>query len=295
MIGDVAANIAGDRAQVTNLMGEGVDPHLYKASPGDVRLLADADLILFNGLHLEGRLADLLTRLAAKQTVVQVTQGIDESRLRQPPEFAGHFDPHIWFDVSLWSSTIDTIRDALIQKDPSGKQLYTTNAAAYRERLQLLHQYATETLATIPADRRILITAHDAFGYFGRAYNLKVLGVQGISTDSEASLQDMNALVDTLVSGKVPAVFVESSVPRKTIEAIIEGCRSRGHTVTIGGELFSDAMGAPGTLEGSYIGMVLHNVNTITAALGGTPPTILPPLLTSAPHSNRQTPLPPLP
>ena len=279
MIGDVAANIGGPRVNVTNLMGEGVDPHLYKASPGDVRILADADVILYSGLHLEGRLADLLTRLAAKQTVLQVTASIDEALLRQPPEFAGHFDPHVWFDVSLWSKTCASIRDVLIEKDPAGKDLYTANTLAYTSRLANLHAYATTTLATIPASSRVMVTAHDAFGYFGRAYNLTVLGVQGISTDSEASLQDINKLVDTLVSNKVPAVFIESSVPRKTIDALIEGSASRGHKLIIGGELYSDAMGAKGTPEGTYVGMVIHNVNIVTKSLGGTvPPTLPPPL-----------------
>jgi manganese/zinc/iron transport system substrate-binding protein len=269
MAGELAVNVGGDRVTVKNIMGEGIDPHLYKASPGDVRLLSDADLILFSGLHLEGRMADLIVKMAGRTTVVQVTDSIDEKLLREPPEFDGHFDPHVWFDVSLWSTAALRVRDALIAKDPAGKEMYTKNAEDYAELLAELHAYAKDTIATIPANNRVMVTAHDAFGYFGAAYGLEVLAIQGISTDSEASLQDINALVDTLVSRKVPAVFVESSVPRKTIDALIEGCRARGHTVTIGGELFSDAMGKPGTAEGTYVGMVVHNVETVTKALGG--------------------------
>jgi manganese/zinc/iron transport system substrate-binding protein len=272
MAGDLAVNVGGDRVTVKNIMGEGIDPHLYKASPGDVRLLSDADVILYSGLHLEGRMADLIVKMAGRTTVVQVTDSIDEKLLREPPEFEGHFDPHVWFDVSLWSTASTRVRDALIAKDPTGKDTYTKNAEDYAKLLAELHTYAKDTIATIPASNRVMVTAHDAFGYFGAAYGLEVLAIQGISTDSEASLQDINALVDTLVSRKVPAVFIESSVPRKTIDALVEGCKARGHAVTIGGELFSDAMGKPGTAEGTYVGMVVHNVETVTKALGGTVP-----------------------
>ncbi len=276
MAGDMATNIGGNRVVVTNIMGEGIDPHLYKASPGDVRMLSDADLVLFSGLHLEGRMADLLVKMSSRQTVVQVTESIDVKLLREPPEFAGHFDPHVWFDVSMWSTAAERITEALIQKDPAHKATYEANSKQYRAALAELHAYAKKTIATIPEKNRIMVTAHDAFGYFGRAYGLEVMAIQGISTDSEASLQDINALVDTLVTRKVPAVFIESSVPRKTIDALVEGCKSRGHTVVIGGELFSDAMGKAGTVEGTYIGMVTHNVNTVTKALGGTVPEVAP-------------------
>lgn len=272
MVGDLAANIGGERVKVTNIMGEGIDPHLYKASPGDVRLLSDADMILYSGLHLEGRMADLFVKMASRSTVVQVTDSIDQKLLREPPEFAGHFDPHVWFDVTLWSTAAQRVADALIEKDPASKDLYTRNAQTYRAMLAELHAYAKDTIATIPQTNRVMVTAHDAFGYFGRAYGLTVLAIQGISTDSEASLQDINGLVDTLVSRKIPAVFIESSVPRKTIDALIEGCKARGHTVAVGGQLFSDAMGKEGTLEGTYIGMVMHNVDTVTKALGGKVP-----------------------
>lgn len=272
MAGDLAVNIGGDRVRVTSIMGEGIDPHLYKASPGDVRMMSDADMVLFSGLHLEGRMADVIVKMAGRGTVVQVTDRIDETLLRQPPEFAGHFDPHVWFDVTLWSVAATRVRDALIEKDAAGAATYTRNAESYAALLADLDRYAKATIATIPPSQRVMVTAHDAFGYFGRAYGLEVLAIQGISTDSEASLQDINALVGTLVSRKVPAVFVESSVPRKTIDALVEGCASKGHAVTIGGQLFSDAMGKPGTPEGTYVGMVLHNVDTVVRALGGTVP-----------------------
>lgn len=279
MAGDLAQNIGGARVAVTNLMREGVDPHLYKASPGDMRLMSDADMILFSGLHLEGRMADIIVKMASRSTVVQVTDTIDEALLREPPEFAGHFDPHVWFDVTLWAKAAERVRDALMAKDPSGREIYTKNAEPFLKTLAELHQYAKDTLATIPEPYRVMVTAHDAFGYFGRAYGLEVLAIQGISTDSEASLRDINGLVDTLVRKKIPAVFIESSVPRKTIDALVEGCKSRGHTVLVGGELFSDAMGKSGTFEGTYVGMVVHNVDTVTKALGGKVPTQKPALI----------------
>lgn len=269
MIADVARNVGGEKIQVTTLMGEGVDPHLYKATPGDVRTISSADVVLYNGLHLEGRMADVLVRMASRRTVVQVTDAIDESLLREPPEFDGHFDPHVWFNVSLWAKTADRIAGVLAEKDAANAAFYRENAVKYAATLADLHERATQAIATIPADRRLLVTAHDAFGYFGDAYGLEVLAIQGISTDSEASVAGINDLVSTLVSRKVPAVFIETSVPRKTIDALIEGCRSKGHEVKVGGELYSDAMGKPGTPGGTYIGMVTHNVRTIVTALGG--------------------------
>lgn len=272
MIADVAKEVGGEHVRVTALMGEGVDPHLYKASPGDVRTMSDADVVLYNGLHLEGRMADVIVKMAGRRTVAQVTDSIDEKLLREPPEFQGQYDPHVWFDVGLWSQAADRIRDVFSTKDPGNAAAYDAASKQYAEVLAALNDYAKATIATIPKDQRIMVTAHDAFGYFGRAYGLEVKAIQGISTDSEASLKDINALVDVLVSRKVPAVFIESSVPRKTIDALVEGCKGRGHTIAIGGELFSDAMGKDGTLDGTYVGMVLHNVDTITRALGGKVP-----------------------
>lgn len=267
MIHDLVRQIAGDRAESSGLMGEGVDPHLYKATPGDIRRLSDADIVFYNGLHLEGRLGDVLSKLSEKKPVVAVGEAIEPSLLRHPAEFEGHPDPHVWFDVSLWAHAAESIRDTLIKRDPAGRESYTAAAEKLLKELSDLHGWCKTQIATIPESHRILITAHDAFGYFGRAYSIEVRGIQGISTDSEASLRDIASLVDTLVSSKVPAVFIESSVPRKTIEALVEGCRSRGHTVVIGGELYSDAMGAEGTEGGTYIGMIRHNVTTIVRAL----------------------------
>lgn len=269
MIADAAKAIAGDRAEVTALMGEGVDPHLYKASPGDIRAMTGAGLVLYNGLHLEGRMGDVLKELGKSKRVAAVAEAIDEAKLRTPTEFQGQHDPHVWFDVSLWMSAVESTRDALIAADPEGKTQYETRAADYLRKLDELHEWCLEEIQRVPRERRVLITAHDAFGYFGRAYELEVKAIQGISTDSEAGLRDVNTLVDDLVARQIPAVFVESSVPRKTIDALVEGCRSRGHTVRIGGELFSDAMGKAGTPEETYIGMVRHNVSTIVAALRG--------------------------
>lgn len=270
MIADAARNIGGERVEVVALMGEGVDPHLYKATPADLRELEKADVVLYNGLHLEGRLGDVLEQFGKRKPVVGIGEKIDPALLRRPSEFQGHPDPHIWFDVSLWSTACASARDALIARDPAGKADYESAAKGYLLQLDELHRWCKEELSHIPAERRLLVTAHDAFGYFGRAYGLEVRGIQGISTDSEASIRDINALVDTLVERKVPAVFVESSVPRKTIDALVEGCRSRGHEIRVGGQLYSDAMGAAGTPEGTYIGMVRANVRTIAHALGGT-------------------------
>lgn len=279
MITDAVATVGGPRVAVTGLMGQGIDPHLYKASPGDVRAMADADVVFYNGLHLEGRMAEVIERMAARTTVVRVTDAIDPALLRSPPQFEGHHDPHVWFDVSLWRSVVGRVGQALSRIDPDGAEHYARSTAEHDAVLAELHAYAAAALATIPPASRVLVTAHDAFGYFGRAYGLEVLAIQGISTDSEASLRDINALVDTLVTRRVPAVFVESSVPRKTIDALVQGCAGRGHAVVVGGELLSDALGAPGTPEGTYVGMVLHNVHAITRALGGAAPNQLPPRL----------------
>ena len=267
MIGDAASEIGGEQVAVTSLMKAGVDPHLYKASQGDLALLSEADLILYNGLHLEGRMADVLVGMANRVKTYQVTDNIDPALLREPPEFHGNYDPHVWFDVSLWQKAAERIHAILVENRPSHKAYFDERAAAYQAKLAELHEYARTRIATIPPEHRILVTAHDAFGYFGRAYGIEVLGIQGISTSSEYGLQDLNKLVDMLVSRNVKAVFVESSIPRRSIEALIAGAETRGHPVRLGGELFSDAMGQPGTPEGNYIGMVRHNVDTITEAL----------------------------
>jgi manganese/zinc/iron transport system substrate-binding protein len=267
MIADAALNIGGERILVTALMGEGIDPHLYKPSPGDIRLISGADVVLYNGLHLEGRMADMLEKLAARKPVFAVTDKIPQQLLRSPPEFRGNHDPHIWFDVSLWQLVSERVREILAEQDPANADFYSQNFKLYHAKLKELDIWIREQVASVSPSARVLITAHDAFGYFGKAYNFEVLGIQGLSTDSEASIGDISHLVSLIVERKIRAVFVESSVPRKTIEALLEGARARGSDLAIGGELYSDAMGAPGTPEGTYIGMLRHNVLTMVQAL----------------------------
>jgi manganese/zinc/iron transport system substrate-binding protein len=267
MIADAARAIGGPHVQVTGLMGPGVDPHLYKASEGDLSKLGDADLILYNGLNLEGKMGDVLVRMSRTRPTVAVTEAIPESLLREPPEFLGHYDPHVWFDVSLWERAVGRVRDALIEVDPRHRDDFTRAAATYADSLRELHRWVTETMATIPAERRVLVTAHDAFGYFGRAYATDVVGLQGISTVAEFGVADVRRLVDLIAQRGVKAVFIESSVPRRSIDAVVQGCRGRGHDVVVGGTLYSDAMGAEGTPEGTYVGMVRANVMTIVEAL----------------------------
>jgi len=267
MVSDIVQNVGGERVQVQGLMGPGIDPHLYKATPGDIQKLSKADIVFYNGLHLEGKMGDVLERMGKGKPVVAVAEGIDPKLLRRPAAFQGHPDPHVWFDVSLWMTAVEAVRESLSQFDPPHKAEYGTRATAYLAELKELHQYAKTQLATVPKAQRVLVTAHDAFGYFGRAYEVEVEGLQGISTASEYSVKDVQRLVAMLSRRKIKAVFVESSVPRRSVEAVVQGCQARGHNVKIGGELFSDAMGKAGTPEGSYIGMVRHNVDTIVKSL----------------------------
>ncbi len=267
MIADLAANIGGSRIEVTGLMGPGVDPHYYKASQGDIKRLSEADLILFNGLFLEGKMEDIFAKMARKKKVVAVTQPIPAEKLRKPPEYDGNYDPHIWFDVSLWRQTIDLVVASLSEIDPAGAQEYQQRGQTYAARLDSLHHWVQEQVAQINPDQRVLVTAHDAFGYFGQAYDIEVVGLQGISTVAEYGVNDVSRLVDLIVERKVKAIFVESSVPQRSINAVREGCQARGHAVEIGGTLYSDAMGAPGSGADTYIGMVQSNVNTVVGAL----------------------------
>jgi manganese/zinc/iron transport system substrate-binding protein len=250
---------------VTSLMGPGVDPHLYKASEGDISKLNNALLIFYNGLNLEGRMSDILVKLARKKPTIAVSEKISEDLILD--DYQGHADPHIWFDVALLIKAVEVVRDVLIEADPSRRAAYERNAAEYRKRLEELHSWAKAELAQIPKEQRVLVTAHDAFSYFGNAYEIEVVGLQGISTDAEYGLADIQRLVTLLVERKIKAVFVESSVPKRSIEAVVQGSNARGHQVVIGGELYSDAMGEEGTPEGTYIGMFRHNVLTIAKAL----------------------------
>lgn len=273
MITDLVRNIAGEKADVKGLIGEGIDPHLYKPTRRDIVAMSQADVVFYNGLMLEGKMADILVRVARRgKPVFAVTDSILEKGDYVMTNAEEHFDPHVWMDVGGWIEATGVVAAALQEFDRENADYYEAQAAQYRTKLQALDAYVRESIATIPEKQRILVTAHDAFGYLGRAYGIEVIGIQGISTESEAGVRDIEHLVELLVSQKLPAVFVESSVSDKNVRALIEGARSQGHDVEIGGELFSDAMGPGGTYEGTYIGMLDHNATTITRALGGTAP-----------------------
>ncbi|MGP1397995.1 MAG: metal ABC transporter solute-binding protein, Zn/Mn family [Inquilinaceae bacterium] len=275
-VGDIVRNVAGDRATVEGLMGPGVDPHLYRPTRSDMARLTAADAIFYNGLHLEAQMVDALERMGADKPVLAVAGALDDDRLLSGQSldgFTGQFDPHVWMDVTVWMAATDKVADALTALDPGAAEAYAANAAAYRQALADLDSYARAVLGSVPEDARILVTAHDAFNYFGAAYGFEVMGIQGISTDSEAGLQRIEAIVDTLVARGIGAVFVETSVSDRNVRALIDGAAARGHTVRIGGSLYSDAMGEDGTYEGTYIGMIDHNVTVIAEALGGTAPT----------------------
>lgn len=272
MVADIVRQVAGDKAAVEGIIGEGVDPHLYQATRADVGKLLGADVVFYSGLMLEGKMSDALIKVGRKRPVFAVTELLDESLLLEPPEFQGHFDPHLWMDASLWKKCTEMVAESLGQFDAPNAATYRASYERYAKELDALHEYAKKSIATIPRPQRVLVTAHDAFNYFARAYDIEVRGIQGISTESEAGIADINRLVQMLVDRKIKAVFVESSVSDKNVRALCEGAASRGHTVAIGGTLFSDAMGKTGTYEGTYIGMIDHNVTIITRALGGQAP-----------------------
>lgn len=272
MVGDIVKNVAGEHGTVTNLIGEGVDPHLYRATRSDVIKLQRADMIFYNGLMLEGKMSDTLVKMASKRPVIAVTERIEQDFLLEPEDAPGHHDPHVWMDVQAWIQAVLVVRDALVDFAPSHAEDFTNNAANYTAWLKELDEYVTKILATIPEQQRVLVTAHDAFNYFGRRYGLTVRGIQGLSTESEAGLQDISNLIGYIMDNKVPAIFVETSVADKNVRALIEGVQARGGSLSIGGTLFSDAMGEPGTYEGTYIGMLDHNATTVARALGGEAP-----------------------
>lgn len=273
MIADVVREVGGDRVAVTQLLGQGVDPHLYKATRSDVAAMLNADVTFYNGLLLEGKMTDAFVRVATSgRPVFAVTELIEESYLMVPDQAAGHFDPHVWMDPQAWSKSVAVVRDKLSERDPDGKAGFQANAARLLDEFVRLDDYAATILASVPDERRVLVTAHDAFNYFGKRYGFEVLGIQGLSTESEAGLKKIEALVDLLVERRIPAVFIESTIPDRSVRALVAGAAAKGHTVVIGGELFSDAMGAPGTYEGTYVGMIDHNVTLIARALGGQAP-----------------------
>jgi len=273
IVGDLVKDIVGDRAEVSALMGPGVDPHLYKASASDVTILSRAKIIFYNGLHLEGRMADLLVKLGRRgKAVYAVTEDIPENRLLEPAEFEGHYDPHVWFDPSIWTLCIDTVANALSEHDAPNGDYYVKQASSLKNRYNAYFAWAKEQIAHISTSQRILVTSHDAYNYFGRAFGFQVIGVQGISTMSEAGLADIVAIVDFIKEKEIKAIFVESSVSPAAIQRV-----SKDSGAIIGGELFSDAMGLPGQIEkahdgsrfdvGTYEGMLKHNIATITEAL----------------------------
>ncbi len=273
MITDIVRNVAGDKSAVQGIIGEGIDPHLYKPTRGDVVKLSQADVVFYSGLMLEGKMGDVLIRVARSgKPVYAVTQAILDQGDYVMTDEAEHYDPHVWMDVAGWIRAVQVVAKSLGEFDPQNKAFYQTNAKGYLEQLHKLDTYAKQVIGSIPQKQRVLVTAHDAFNYMGRAYDLNVRGIQGLSTESEAGLQDIEKLVSFLVDNKIPAVFVETSVADKNVRALVEGAKARGHHVRIGGELFSDAMGEAGTYEGTYIGMIDHNVTLIARALGGQAP-----------------------
>jgi len=267
MVGDLVQRIGGERVSLATLMGPGVDPHLYKASAGDANRLQEADVIFYNGLNLEAAMGEVLERMQGRVTVVAVTAGIDRAELLVSDRYENQYDPHVWFDVTLWRQAAERVRDTLVELDPASAASYRANADAYLRELDDLHAYVLAQASSMPAERRVLITAHDAFRYFGRAYGFEVRGLQGISTATEAGAADVQQLAGFIAERRIPAIFIESSVPQRNVEAVQAAVRSRGFEVRIGGQLFSDAMGDPGTLQGTYVGMVRHNIDTIVEAL----------------------------
>lgn len=273
MVGDLVRHVAGDHASVVGLMGEGVDPHLYRATSRDLGSMMQADLIFYSGLGLEGAMQSALERVEknGKKTTA-VTASLPREKLIHSQRFSGHPDPHVWNDAGLWLQCLDEVVRVLAQADPEHAKDFETNAERYRQELKNLDEYARTAIGSIPEKSRYLVTAHDAFAYFSAAYHLQERSVQGITTESEPGIQDINNLVDFLVSQRVPALFVEATVNSTYLKAVIEGARQRGWTVREGGMLYSDSTGAPGAYEGTYVGMLDHNVTTVTRALGGDAP-----------------------
>jgi len=273
MVGDAVKAVVGDTGKVEVMLGSGVDPHSYKPTRADIARLSSANIVFYNGLLLEGKMTDALVRVAnAGRPVIPVTEALDEKFLLEPEGFDGQYDPHVWMDVTGWKKAVEAVRDSLVQFRPALADTFRQNAARYLGELDVLDKYVRDILTSVPKQSRVLVTAHDAFNYFGRAHDFEVLGIQGISTESEAGLKRIQELVDLIVSRKIAAVFVESTVSDRNVRALIEGARAKGHTVKVGGELFSDAMGTPGTYEGTYVGMIDHNATVISKALGGKTP-----------------------
>ena len=266
MITDLVKNISGEHINLKGLMGSGVDPHLYKASEGDVSKLSNADIIFYNGLHLEGKLVEVFEKMKNKKTIA-ISDAIDKSTLIGSEYFASNYDPHIWFNLDYWIEAGSFVNKKLQEAIPEHAQVFEENWQNYYKQLVLLKDEISKTIETLPKEKRILVTAHDAFNYFGKSFNFEVVGLQGLSTATEAGVQDVQKLAAFIIEKKVKAIFVESSVPKRTIEALQAAVKSKDHDVVIGGTLYSDALGNAGTIEGTYIGMFEYNVNTIVNAL----------------------------
>lgn len=270
VVGDMVRGIVGDRASVTTLMGPGVDPHLYKATASDVRSLASADAVVANGLMLEGRMQEIFPKLRDRGAlVIEVGAGVTPAKLIVPDGMHGHPDPHIWMDPTLWAEAARHVARELAARATEHAQEFARRASEMEARWLAADARIASALASVPTERRVLVTAHDAFSYFGRRYSVAVAGIQGVSTESESGIEDIRKLVDLLVARKVPAVFVETTVADKSVRALIEGAAARGHAVSVGGSLYSDAMGEVGTFAGTYTGMIESNATTIVKALGG--------------------------
>jgi len=267
MLTDLVKNIGGDLIDLQGLMGAGVDPHLYKASEGDVSKLFNADVIFYNGLHLEGKLVAVFEKMETQKTTVALGEFLAKEGLIGSDYFASNYDPHVWFNIQFFKEFSDKVTSVLSEEDPKNAASFTANNLAFQQKLDLLHTAVVNTIATLAPEKRILVTAHDAFNYFGKAYGFKVVGLQGLSTATEAGVQDVQKLSEYIIANKVKAIFIESSVPRRTIEALQEAVLSKGHQVSIGGSLYSDALGDGGSVEGTYVGMFLYNIKTIVNAL----------------------------
>ncbi len=272
MIGDSVSAIVGDLATVEVLLATGIDPHTYRLNRQDVVRLTEADIIIYNGGLLEGRMTDTLRQFAERKLVISVGDLLDPALHLASEDYPGEYDPHLWMDVRRWQAALQALEQALSAAYPQYRAQFLVNRTAYDQQLLQLDAYIRQIVATLPPERRVLITAHDAFQYFADAYQFEVHGIQGVSTESEANLQQVNALIDLIVTRQIPAVFAESSVNDRQVRALIEGATARGQPVRLGSELFSDAMGEPGTYEGTYLGMIDHNATAIVRALGGEAP-----------------------
>lgn len=272
MLADAVREVGGERVEVKALMGSGIDPHTYRQTRSDIAAMTRADAVFWHGLYLEAQLEDFFSQLGKRKTVVALAERLPRGQLLASEEYPDRFDPHVWMDPELWQGVVQSAADALAALEPESEALFRANAERYRQQIATLQAYAHKVLGSVPESARVLVTAHDAFNYFGRAYGYEVMGIQGISTESEAGLHQVEHLVRLLVERRIAAVFVESSVSERNVRALVEGAARQGWSVRIGGELFSDAMGRPGSYEGTYIGMLDHNLTTIARALGGDAP-----------------------